>query len=76
MDTADRVRELLEVALGKSFDAGANVQREQEEAWDSVKHVELIFLLEDEFDMEFDEETMAQLNSVDSIVAAIERTGA
>jgi len=73
MEDAERVREILGVALGKTIEQGATVRRDTEEAWDSVKHVELVFLLEDEFGIEFDEETMAELDSIEAIVAAINR---
>ena len=39
--------------------------------WDSLKHVELVFALEDEFDDEFLSDQIPSLNSVDAIVAAV-----
>ena len=36
--------------------------------WDSLKHIEVIFALEDELGFQFSEEELANLNSVDSIV--------
>lgn len=40
-------------------------------SWDSLKHVEVIFAIEDEFDIEFKEEILFELNSVSEIVKRI-----
>lgn len=40
-------------------------------SWDSLKHVEVIFAIEDEFDIEFKEEILFELNSVSEIVRRI-----
>jgi acyl carrier protein len=52
---------------------GENVQRDQEQAWDSLKHVEIMFAVEDQFSVKFSEEQLASLASVDEIVSAVER---
>jgi acyl carrier protein len=41
---------------------------------DSLEHIELLFSLEDACDVKFDTEELAQLDSLDAIVAAVERT--
>lgn len=38
--------------------------------WDSLKHIQVIFTVEDELGLRFLEETLAGLDSVDSIVKA------
>jgi len=35
--------------------------------WDSLKHIEIIFAVEDELDIQFSEEELARLDSVASI---------
>ena len=45
--------------------------RENVDQWDSLKHIEVIFALEDELDMQFPEEEMAELNSVIRIVERV-----
>jgi acyl carrier protein len=42
-------------------------------AWDSLKHVELVFLLEDEFGIEFVHDDFEDLNSVMAIVDLVKR---
>lgn len=36
--------------------------------WDSLKHIEIIFAVEDELGLEFSEEELASLNSVRKII--------
>ncbi len=50
-------------------DAGS---RENLAQWDSLKHIEVIFAIEDELKIEFPEEMLPYLNSVKSIVDAAE----
>jgi acyl carrier protein len=40
--------------------------------WDSLKHIELIFAIEDELNLQFPEEILPDLDSVESIVDAVE----
>ena len=40
-------------------------------AWDSLKHVEIMFALEDQFSIAFTEEELVGLGDVTSIVEAI-----
>lgn len=45
-----------------------NSSRHNTPQWDSLKHIEVIFAVEDELDLEFSEEEMAALDSVSRIV--------
>lgn len=45
-----------------------NSSRENTPQWDSLKHIEIIFCLEEELAVEFSEEQLKQLNSVRQIV--------
>lgn len=36
--------------------------------WDSLKHIEVIFAIEDELGLQFSEEALTELNSVSQIV--------
>ena len=46
--------------------------RETLSNWDSLKHIEIIFAMEDEMKIQFPEEKMSELNSVIQIIAAVE----
>jgi acyl carrier protein len=41
-------------------------------AWDSLKHVELVFAIEDELSVQFSEDQLSTLNSIAAIVAAVQ----
>lgn len=43
------------------------------EEWDSVAHIQIIFELEEAFELQFDAEEIVELNSVEKIINAIER---
>lgn len=70
--TSARVAAVLSEVLGVSIDAAAQPSRESLSEWDSVAHVNVIFGLEDEFGVEFTEDEMVALDSLNTIVAAIE----
>lgn len=46
----------------------ADSSRSNTPQWDSLKHIEVIFELEDRLEMEFSEAEMAEMNSVAAIV--------
>jgi acyl carrier protein len=59
--------------LGVSFEEVLSARRGEYEDWNSLKHIEIVFQIEEEFEMQFDEEEIAELLDVESIVAAVER---
>ena len=73
-DAAQKVRQIV----ADVFDVGLEAVTAEElpdmlESWDSVGHLNMIFALEQEFDVAFDPEEFADLSSVDAIVQAIGR---
>jgi len=70
--TREAVAELLSITVGRQIGVTEAVERDSEPSWDSLKHVELIFMLEDRFGIRFSEEEMAELHSSDEIVHTIE----
>jgi acyl carrier protein len=66
------VAELLSITVGRKIAQTESVTRDSEATWDSLKHVELIFMLEERFGIQFSEEEMAALCSSDEIVQSIE----
>jgi acyl carrier protein len=67
-----RVRSTLSLALGIEVSSTGSFARRDNPVWDSLKHVEVIFMLEDEFGMQFAEEEFARLNSAEDIVKLVE----
>lgn len=66
------VAELMSISLGRPVVAAESVTRDSDPTWDSLKHVQLILLLEEHFGVQFSEEEMGALRSSDKIVQAIE----
>jgi acyl carrier protein len=70
------VVELLSITVGRPIAPSESVTRDSEPSWDSLKHVELILMLEEQFAVQFKETEMAALRSSGEIVQAIEEKNA
>lgn len=68
-DVQARVLELLSAVLKTPVEAGAST--ETLPAWDSLRHIEVIFAVEDAFDLQFPEAALGDLTSVDRLVDAV-----
>jgi acyl carrier protein len=68
----EAVAELLSISLERQVARAESVTRDSDPKWDSVKHVELILMLEEHFGVQFSEEEMGAMRSFDEIVQAIE----
>lgn len=62
---------VLTAVLKRPFPPGIDIQRRDTPGWDSLKHIEIMFSLEDELGTEFSEDELASLNSVGRIVEAV-----
>ena len=51
----------------------AGARRGEYEGWNSLKHIEIVFQIEEEFEVQFEEDDIAELFDVKSIVAAVDR---
>lgn len=67
-----RAAAVLSETLGVSISAEENSLRNQLDNWDSLKHLELILLLEEEFNIRLSAEQVVNMNSLDDIVKRIE----
>ena len=72
-DVEGRIREIMGVVFKRSIPPGEPVSRSTEPAWDSLRHVELIFSIEDEFGVRFDEDELMELTSLSALVEAVDR---
>ena len=64
------------VVMGKVLqmqpqDIPADVSRKTLAAWDSLRHMNLILALEDEFGVEFSDKEIADINSLDPLLEAL-----
>jgi acyl carrier protein len=69
----ERIRGIMALVLKRPVGAGENVTRETEPRWDSLRHVELIFSIEDEFGVMFEEDELAELTNLHALVEAVGR---
>jgi acyl carrier protein len=76
LEIQEAVAELLAISLGRKVGRAELVSRESDPKWDSLKHVQLILMLEEQFGVQFSEEEMGALRSSDEIVRAIEAKNA
>jgi acyl carrier protein len=65
------VTTVLSTILQRQFETGAEITRKNTPNWDSLKHMEIMFALEDELNIEFSEEALAELDSADKIIDAV-----
>jgi acyl carrier protein len=56
------------VVLGRHIGPGDPVRRDEQPDWDSLKHIELVFALEDALGVRFETDEIGELADVASIV--------
>lgn len=76
LDTEAQVRNLMAVIFKTELSKGSDIERESTPAWDSLKNIELIFAIEDEFGVVFSEQDAANLDSLSKLVRFIEAANA
>lgn len=65
-DVEETVISILNIVL--KCDVNSSATRENMPKWDSLKHIEIVFAVEDELNIQFPENDIAELNSVENIV--------
>ena len=65
----NRVLEVLSSVLKVSVTP--QFAKERDTIWDSLKHIEILFALEEEFSIEFAEEVIEKMVSVEAIVEIV-----
>jgi acyl carrier protein len=72
-DVATTIRDLMGTVLGRTLSPGEPVSQDSEPGWDSLRHVEMVVLIEDALGVRFDEAELPQLLSLDEFVDAVRR---
>jgi acyl carrier protein len=65
----DRVEQVVAGVLGANPQPGVTAGNIA--AWDSLKHMNVILAVENEFDVEFDDEDLANTHSIELLVEAV-----
>lgn len=61
---------VLTAILKHPFHEGVEIARKNTPGWDSLKHIEIMFALEDELGIEFSEDELVKLDSAAKIIDA------
>lgn len=72
MDKSEKVYSLLSNILGKD-DAFLKAHSAETRLWDSLKRIEIVFSLEEQFDATLSPEEIAKLNTVQDILETVEK---
>lgn len=67
---------VLRIVLKQPFDGGADITRQNTPIWDSLKHIEIMFALEDELGVVFSEDELVGLDGMQKIVEAVQQKNA
>jgi acyl carrier protein len=74
ISTKERVIQIISNVLNvPSTKLNLDSSPESIEQWESMKHIYLVLALEEEFSIQFDDEQISELQSVQSIITAIEK---
>lgn len=76
MQVEQAVLAVLRAVLKQPFDSGTDITRQNTSSWDSLKHIEIMFALEDELGVAFSEEELVKLDGVQKIVEAVQSKNA
>ena len=69
--TRTRLREILETALAMPLEDVENPSRDELEGWDSLAHIEVVFMVEEEFDVRLSEAEIAAVRSLEDLVEVV-----
>lgn len=73
MSNKEKVIQIINLVLEAKFALDTQeILSEAIENWDSLKHLSIVFALEDEFDIRFSEDEFSELRSLSAIVTNIE----
>lgn len=71
----EQVAQILSLLLGQEFTSNDDVSKENQDLWDSMKHIEIITTLEEELNISFNIEDIPKLTSMKKIIEAIKNLG-
>lgn len=69
----EKMKSIFEGFFDGEITVTMDTTMENTELWESVSHIQLIFEIEEEFDIQFEAEEIAGLNSVVKIIDSVER---
>lgn len=77
VEMKNRVREIMVSVLGIQATLLKDIVREERMEWDSLNHMQLIFMIEDEYKIRFTNEEITKIQTEEQLVLLVsEKTGA
>ena len=68
----EKLKDILSTVLKLDIEKiGAETISEHTNSWDSLNHIKILTLLEDEFDIEFEDEQILKMNSYEEILSVL-----
>lgn len=71
MSVEHRLLKIMSLLFEREIKSGDDLSMDTEELWDSLKHIEIIITVEEEFEISFNPDDIPKLTSFDSLVAKI-----
>lgn len=69
-DVRELIRETMQTVLQRNIGAQEDLRRRQAPEWDSLAHVNLVFAIESELQIQFAAEELGELDSLSKLVTA------
>lgn len=72
-EVSEKLANILSTIFEKTISVRDNFSMESSDDWTSLKHIELIVMLEEEFEISFEPEIISELTSQQKLFEYIER---
>ena len=72
-EVSEKLANILSTVFEKTILTGDNFSMESGDEWTSLKHIELIVMLEEEFEISFEPEMIPELTSQQKLLEYIEK---
>ena len=72
-EVSEKLANILSTVFEKTISVRDNFSMESSDDWTSLKHIELIVMLEEEFEISFEPEIISELTSQQKLFEYIER---
>lgn len=72
-EVSEKLANILSTVFEKTISVRNNFSMESSDDWTSLKHIELIVMLEEEFEISFEPEIISELTSQQKLFEYIER---
>ena len=68
----ENVYRVISAILKQEFSTDQKLIKDETGGWDSLKHIEIMFAIEEELDVQFSEHELAELDSAEKIIEIIQ----